>query len=363
MRPAPATSSDASLDPSRFSEAIMIGFKRLTLPKLLLATTMLASPLVVAALIPATAQVEVGITVAVAPPILPVYDQPPLPGAGYVWTPGYWLWTEAVGYYWVPGTWVEPPSLGVLWTPPYWGWANGAYVFHDGYWGPHVGFYGGVDYGYGYGGVGFQGGRWEGDRFAYNRTVNNFGSVKVTDFYAQPVTVSGNSHVSYAGGIGGIKSEPTPAERLAEHDHHVAATTEQAGHVAAAAKDPALAASHNNGHPAMAATPRAAQFEGPGVVQSRPAGAEEHAAAHGVASAPAGAPDAHPAKALPIPPKVAAQHPTPRAVDRAAAHPAVAAPAHAADGRPAPSKAASTPHEAPGRQAPVAKGGQPKSEL
>jgi hypothetical protein len=81
-----------------------------------------------------------------APPPLPDYEQPPCPEDGYLWTPGYWGWTNG-GYYWVPGTWVQPPRVGVLWTPGYWGFAGGVYAFHAGYWGPHVGFYGGVNYG------------------------------------------------------------------------------------------------------------------------------------------------------------------------------------------------------------------------
>src|SRR5271154_4647835 len=70
------------------------------------------------------AQVAVrGVTVADdPPPPLPVYEQPPIPAPGYLWTPGYWGWASA-GYYWVPGTWVEPPTVGFLWTPGYWGFA------------------------------------------------------------------------------------------------------------------------------------------------------------------------------------------------------------------------------------------------
>jgi WXXGXW repeat (2 copies) len=57
----------------------------------------------------------------IPPPPLPVYDQPPIPGPGYLWTPGYWDWSDdADDYYWVPGTWVEPPEPGYLWTPGYW---------------------------------------------------------------------------------------------------------------------------------------------------------------------------------------------------------------------------------------------------
>jgi len=40
------------------------------------------------------------------------------------------------------------------------GLGGDAYVFHVGYWGPVVGFYGGIDYGYGYVGRGYYGGRW-----------------------------------------------------------------------------------------------------------------------------------------------------------------------------------------------------------
>src|ERR1700726_4025946 len=115
------------------------------------------------------AQVAVGISVQIGPPALPVYEQPICPGAGYLWTPGYWAYGDD-GYYWVPGTWVVAPTVGFLWTPGYWGWGGGGYFWHAGYWGPHVGFYGGVNYGFGYVGVGYLGGGWEGGHFAYNRT-------------------------------------------------------------------------------------------------------------------------------------------------------------------------------------------------
>src|ERR1700690_3449286 len=98
----------------------MVIFKRSNLKNLLLAATILATPLVMAAATPAAAQVSVGISlpgisVQIAPPVLPVYVQPPMPAEGYIWTPGYWAWDASTGYYWVPGTWVEPPTVGVLW--------------------------------------------------------------------------------------------------------------------------------------------------------------------------------------------------------------------------------------------------------
>src|ERR1043166_1230584 len=114
--------------------------------------------------------VAVGVSVGFAPPPLVVYEPPPVPFAGAIWTPGYWAW-NGFTYYWVPGYWVRPPSVGLYWTPPWWGFDNGVYLFHEGYWGPTVGWYGGINYGYGYFGNGYWGGRWEGNTFAYNPPV------------------------------------------------------------------------------------------------------------------------------------------------------------------------------------------------
>ena len=45
------------------------------------------------------AQVSVGIAIRanIAPPEIPVYEQPECPGDGYLWTPGYWAYDN--GYY------------------------------------------------------------------------------------------------------------------------------------------------------------------------------------------------------------------------------------------------------------------------
>ena len=40
---------------------------------------------------PAQAQGAVVVTLDFAPPPLPVYDQPAIPGPGYIWEPGYWV--------------------------------------------------------------------------------------------------------------------------------------------------------------------------------------------------------------------------------------------------------------------------------
>ena len=175
--------------------------------------------------------------------------------------------TDIIGF----GTWVEPPSVGVRWTPGYWGWHDGNYGWNDGYWGPHIGFYGGVDYGFGYGGVGYEGGYWNNGVFAYNRTVNNFGSVAITNVYNKTVIVNNNAtRASFNGGTGGTAARPTPGEQAASREQHVAATPLQTQHQHAASTNRALLASVNHGSPAIAATSKPGAFEGKGVVPAKP---------------------------------------------------------------------------------------------
>ena len=175
------------------------------------------------------AQVSVGVSVRVGPPPLPVYEQPPCPVEGYLWTPGYWAYGDE-GYYWVPGVWVAPPRVGVLWTPGYWGWNEGVYVFHAGYWGPHIGFYGGVNYGFGYSGVGFAGGEWRGGRFAYNTAVVNVNRTVIHNTYINKTVIVNNRTVnrtSFNGGPGGIGARPTRGEMSAIRERHMQPTAGQ----------------------------------------------------------------------------------------------------------------------------------------
>ena len=153
----------------------------------------------------------IGLSITIAPPLLLVYAQPPIPAPGYIWTPGYWAYGP-YGYFWVPGAWVQPPAVGLLWTPGYWDWSNGVYVFNQGYWGPHVGYYGGINYGFGYGGVGYQGGYWNNGAFNYNRAVNNIGNTNVNNVYNRTVVNNTTvNNVSYNGGSGGTVARPTAA--------------------------------------------------------------------------------------------------------------------------------------------------------
>jgi WXXGXW repeat (2 copies) len=201
--------------------------------------------------------IAVGVSIHIAPPALPVYVQPALPAPGYMWTPGYWGYGDA-GYYWVPGVWVQPPTAGLLWTPGYWGYEGGVYGWHAGYWGPHIGFYGGVNYGFGYGGVGFVGGEWRGGVFAYNSAVANFGSVHITNVYENRVIVEQNTvvnvdHVSFNGGVG-IQAHASAFEMQAASEHHFEATAEQVQHVNFAAQDRSQLASVNGGRPTTMAS-------------------------------------------------------------------------------------------------------------
>jgi len=215
----------------------------------------------------ASAQLAVAITV--APPVLPVYVQPSIPGPGYIWTPGYWAYGDD-GYYWVPGTWVLPPAVGLLWTPGYWGWNDRVYAWNGGYWGPRIGYYGGINYGFGYIGTGYGGGYWSGGVFTYNRTVNNFGNVTIVNTYNKTVINNTNvTNVSYNGGAGGATAKATPQEQAAAKDPHTAPTAMQAQHQNSASTNKALYASVNNGHPAVAATSKAGQFSGAGVVGAK----------------------------------------------------------------------------------------------
>jgi WXXGXW repeat (2 copies) len=220
------------------------------------------------------AQVSLNISVNVPPPELPVYEQPPIPQEGYLWTPGYWAWGDDIqDYYWVPGTWVEAPQPGYLWTPGYWGSQGGVFLWNAGYWGPHVGFYGGVNYGYGYGGSGFEGGEWRGGRMYYNRSVTNISTTNVTNVYNK--TVINNvtvTHVSYNGGNGGVRAQPSSRELEAAHEQHVAFVPAQRQHEQTARGNPELRASNNKGKPPIAATARPGSFSGAGVVAAKVGG-------------------------------------------------------------------------------------------
>ncbi|HUD15536.1 MAG TPA: hypothetical protein VMQ56_17925 [Terracidiphilus sp.] len=230
-------------------------------------------------LIPASLQAGVFVSVNFGPPVLPVYEQPICPAPNLMWTPGYWGYGPD-GYYWIPGAWVPSPFVGGLWTPGYWGWGNGLYIFHPGYWGYHVGYYGGVNYGFGYGGIGFAGGEWRHGAFAYNTAVMHVDERIVHTTYVDRTVVergyvARDSHVAYSGGPGGIRHAPNAQEQTFAHEQHVAPTAYQTQHMNSAQADRTSYVKNNGGHPANLAA-------------SRPLAAEAHTApavSHGAVSA------------------------------------------------------------------------------
>jgi uncharacterized protein YcfJ len=76
----------------------------------------------------ATATVEV--TAPPPPQYAPVEVMTPMPGPGYSWVNGEWVWNN--GWYWSAGYWGVPPVVGTIWIGGY--WDHGRY--YRGHWGP-----------------------------------------------------------------------------------------------------------------------------------------------------------------------------------------------------------------------------------
>jgi hypothetical protein len=113
---------------------------------------------------PLAALADIELSINIAPPPLPVYEQPPVPTEGYLWTPGYWMYVlrvisgcRALGLNRPAGAGLDARLLG---------WSNALYVWNSATAGRNVGFYGGVNYGYGYYGRGYEGGYWRGNDFS-----------------------------------------------------------------------------------------------------------------------------------------------------------------------------------------------------
>ena len=203
--------------------------------------------------------VDVDVSTRTVPPPLPEYEQPECPTDGYLWQPGYWAY-NGTGYYWVPGVWIAPPDQGYLWTPPYWGYSGGLYLFHGGYWGTSIGFYGGINYGYGYRGSGFVGGEWYGGHYRYNTAVVRVNTTVVHNTYVNRTvinnTVINNNRASF-NGQGGVVAKPTQTEASAMKQPHIAATPAQINNQRVARADKSQFAAENNGKPANLAVAKA----------------------------------------------------------------------------------------------------------
>lgn len=210
-------------------------------------------PALIALALSTVAPAQISAVITVAPPPLPVYSQPVCPGDGYIWTPGYWAWDG--DYYWVPGTWTAYAQPGFLWTPGYWTWRDGGFVFIEGYWASTVGFYGGIDYGFGYFGHGYQGGRWNSGHFDYNLAMNRIDPATVHNTYNVPVVETVN-HVSYQGGKGGVSAAPLEDELAVASARgiRIPPSTAQVQHEWAAQRDAGQHFKTNRGTPPQLAT-------------------------------------------------------------------------------------------------------------
>ena len=95
--------------------------------------------------------------------------------------------------------------------------------------GPHIGFYGGINYGFGYIGIGFVGGYWNHDRYFYNRAVTNVNVTHITNVYTHNVVVNNidNRRISYNGGPNGIRRMADPREAAARNEAHIPPTAAQ----------------------------------------------------------------------------------------------------------------------------------------
>ncbi|MGC2528314.1 MAG: YXWGXW repeat-containing protein [Candidatus Acidiferrum sp.] len=219
-----------------------------------------------------SAQIGVSLSIGIAPPELPVYEQPICPEDGYIWTPGYWAYGDE-GYFWVPGTWVMAPEVGYLWTPGYWGWGENGYFFHEGYWGTQVGFYGGINYGYGYFGNGYEGGRWDNGHFFYNSSVSRVNVSINRNVYDTRVEHDTTvNRVSFNGGNGGVRVRATSQQEAFANERHMAPVAAQTEHVQAARSNPELRDSANHGRPPVAATARPGAFKESGAVAATEGG-------------------------------------------------------------------------------------------
>jgi hypothetical protein len=112
-----------------------------------------------------------------------------------------------------------------------------------------VGFYGGINYGFGYGGVGFYGGRWEGGHFLYNSAAWHVGPGFHGVYEDRSFIRAGEYNHASFNGEGGIHAAPTPGERAAMNERHFGRTPDQISHMQAARVDRGNYAAVNHGTP------------------------------------------------------------------------------------------------------------------
>ena len=134
--------------------------------------------------------VSVGATIGAPPPPLPVYAQPPLRRRTTSGTPATGAGERSVllgSGNLVAGASARPVlDAGVLAS------LARRLRLEPSYWGSSVGFYGGVNYGFGYYGTGFVAGVWAGNNFRYNTAVANVNRTVIHNTYVDKTVTNKN---------------------------------------------------------------------------------------------------------------------------------------------------------------------------
>jgi hypothetical protein len=145
----------------------------------------------------------------------------------------------------------------------------------------HIGFYGGINYGFGYVGLGYEGGYWNGTRFFYNRNYNHLNTRVVRNVYSYNagnrggyagnrggVNAGGRGSYnagsrgasgagpSFNGGARGVQAQPRPAEAAAAREPYAPRMSTQVQHAQSYASNRGQLASQNHGRPATPAVSR-----------------------------------------------------------------------------------------------------------
>ena len=102
------------------------------------------------------------------------------------------------------------------------------YIWYAGYWAPHIGYYGGINYGFGYTGRGYYGAYWNGGKLVYNRAVTDVDPARV--HYVYDYTPPRNNDRLSFNGPGGVRARPTPQELAVSRDPRTAAVPAQIQH-------------------------------------------------------------------------------------------------------------------------------------
>ncbi len=88
---------------------------------------------IVAIALTAPAFAQVHVYIGSAPPPIRYEARPAMPGAGFIWTEGYWEPYQG-RYRWHSGVWTRPPYEGAYWTHPHYDHYQRGWALHEGHW-------------------------------------------------------------------------------------------------------------------------------------------------------------------------------------------------------------------------------------